>query len=61
MFAYVDAAKKYHEYLVRQEKPLSEEEKGLLAKSDYSEKTKGMNIHIIAFAKIYMDYIHIVI
>jgi len=34
VLAYIDAAKKYHEYLVRQEKPMSEEEKNLQAKSN---------------------------
>jgi len=37
-----DTAKKYHEYLVRQEKPIPEDQKALLVKKrNYSEETKG--------------------
>ena len=43
---YADAAKKYHEYLVQQEKPISEEQKVLLAKNNrITQRRQRVCIH----------------
>ena len=50
---YADAANKYHEYLVRQEKPISEEQKVLLAKNNrITQRRQRVCIH---------TYVHIIL
>ena len=49
---HIDAAKKYHEYLVRQEKPMSEEQKVLLAKNNRITQRRqrvAMYAHLIKY------------
>ena len=59
---HIDAAKKYHEYLVRQEKPMSEEQKVLIAKNNrITQRRQRVCMHVNTFNKISILYAYIYI
>lgn len=53
----IDAAKKYHEYLVRQDKPISEAQKALLAKNNrvIQRRQRVQNNYVYIYQYIFMQ------